>query len=913
MAVADCTPSEDEDTPQVQQGPPKQLDFDSLKGLYGRDDELYQLGSLMDRVRSGDRAMAFLHGCSGVGKTALGRSLALNCDSLFAMGKFDQAGSSNPFAAIYDSLRELCYVVGELIGETETDAATPSKNSVKDEKLRSVQEALGSYLPLLLDYIPELAKVLRGDLSLGGTDERNEVTRNQIPSHSFSMQKEAIYLLLKTMSELFGTVVWFLDDLQWASAQDIEIIKYVVSEHHAVNVAFLGAYRDDEVDHVHPLSVQVREIRRQNQAEIYMIPVGSLTVHDFSILLKDLVDAFPEKIESLARLVHENTNGNIFLAIQFLRMLQEKGLIRYSRTAFRWEWDSRRIRASININVSGYLVDIMIQQLQQETQEALRIASCLGSQFECSLIAALIDKIRAQKSNIDVTKKTNTQLSQHDLLSEAVKAGVIMRRRVKGKFRFAHDKFKEAAYRSSAGDISQKEIHYKIGSFLLRTVDENNKDQMLPLAASQLNRSLDLICDDNEKMRMAELNVRAAKCVIMQSAFFPASSFLESALSIVNECGSWNYHYNLKIEILKMLADVRYSIGDLDGCHAAVDEVKEDGASFQEKLPVLVRELELLGVEEKLQQAIDSAISILQELGDSFPRKVTRAHVVMSFLKTKLMLRGMTDEEILSLPSLDDSVCAVRLQVYTLLSTFCWLGGQRNVVALLVLRGMKTTLSVGASHYTAGACAGFGFLLCLVEDFDNAFRFASLALQFLERFPAREYQCRVLVIVYFYIYWLRKPLHFSLEPLLQSHQIGFETGDTQFAEMSAAAYCGFYLVCGLPLSPVEKDMRAFLVQMSSYRQPAIYALMQIYLQGLLNPAGHADNPAKLNGEILDCNEMEAKLKDKSSEQTLRVLWGLKVMLSYYFDDTNQSKEMLLALKNVKSGGFSLNVAIRSMS
>lgn len=840
------------------------LDFESLDHLYGRHDQIRQLEEAFHNQQQQpveSPVVVFVKGSSGVGKTALVQR-TLEGKGMFANGKFDRLGL--PFAAIFDSLRDLCHYLTE------------------DEKVLIREHlSLNSEIPVpLLDALSD-----RGD-----SDEDSDSAKSEeFSEQSFPVLKEAICTFLKTVSQEVGRrIVFFLDDVQWATAQEIDIIKAVIL---AAGVFFVGAYRDNEVDQVHPLQVQMREMKRQGQVDIKVVPVGALTIDDLAELLVDLLEQ--EDVGSLPAIVHQSTGGNVFLANQFIRTLQNEDLIRPCDAG--WEWDIAQITSRGTTDT----VVARIKQLRPETQEALQIASCFGSMFEASLI------LRFMKAAHHCGENSNP-------FQEAIDQRLVSKRRSAGKYKFVHDKFKESAYESIPDDEQKQQLHHRIGSFLVDNITASNKIKMLPLAASQLNRSPSLIVDEKERIKVAQLNLDAAKCAMKQSAFFPASNLLHASTAMSAGSTTWNENYALRLESMTLLADVQFFIGSFEDSRRAIDEVKCFAKTFDDKVPVLLREVELLGSRSKLQDAINCAVILLHSFGEHFPKKATKAHVVVSFAKTKLALRRFKndDDALSNLPEMHDKSAAMCLKIYSLLSTFCWLAAELEALALIALRCLQLTLSKGAGKFSAHTFAGFGLILLELGNGEAAHRFGDISKRYLTRFPDRECRPRTLLLLYFHLHPIRHPVHESLEPLLYAHQIGFDTGDVQYGEGAAIAYCTIYVKCGLPLEPVSRDMRSFLAQMDDYSQFAAISLTQLYLQMTLNMMGESANPAVMTGAIINETDMLTALTQDGG-QALRIFWSLKLILLYMFDErTEMAKTLLVLRRKVKSGGFTLSVALR---
>src|SRR6202023_1607866 len=97
------------------------------------------------------------------------------------------------------------------------------------------------------------------------------------------------------------------------------------------HLMLIGAYRDNEVDSTHPLMRKLEAIR-QAGATVREILLAPLAAEDLGRLLVDSLQCEPERVASLAQLIHEKTGGNPFFAVQFISSLAEEALLTFDHS-----------------------------------------------------------------------------------------------------------------------------------------------------------------------------------------------------------------------------------------------------------------------------------------------------------------------------------------------------------------------------------------------------------------------------------------------------------------------------------------------------------------------------------------------------------------------------------------------------
>lgn len=136
---------------------------------------------------------------------------------------------------------------------------------------------------------------------------------------------DAVADLLERIAEQHRVVV-VLDDLHWATASTIALLRHLLHADPHAQWCVLGTYRDTEVDRSHPLGALLADIPRVEGLE--RIGLGGLDGRG----VEDLVmaasgDDLNDDTRALAAALADRTAGNPFFANQVLRHLVERGAL----------------------------------------------------------------------------------------------------------------------------------------------------------------------------------------------------------------------------------------------------------------------------------------------------------------------------------------------------------------------------------------------------------------------------------------------------------------------------------------------------------------------------------------------------------------------------------------------------------
>ena len=207
--------------------------FEIPQKLYGREKEIDLLMDSFETISNGESQIFLVGGYSGIGKSALINEVhkpIVERHGYFIEGKFDQFQRNVPYSAITQAFSSL---IKQLMTES------PEQLGKWREKLLST---LGPNGQVLIDIIPELEQVI---------GEQPEVPHLGVEENQnrFNMVFQEF---LKLFTQQEHPLVLFIDDLQWVDSATLNLIKlFVLGQDHQYFL-FLGAYRDNEVDHHHP-------------------------------------------------------------------------------------------------------------------------------------------------------------------------------------------------------------------------------------------------------------------------------------------------------------------------------------------------------------------------------------------------------------------------------------------------------------------------------------------------------------------------------------------------------------------------------------------------------------------------------------------------------------------------------------
>jgi predicted ATPase/serine phosphatase RsbU (regulator of sigma subunit) len=493
--------------------------------LIGREEEVKAVRASFERAAKGDVEVLMVGGPSGIGKTALVRSvyseIAKAGRGLLLSGKHDQLARSTPFAAIAQA-------VGGLMQQI---AATP--RAVLEVWQDRFRDAVGDNLRVIADLVPELEWVM-GKLA----------PVQPVPTEmAYHRLKLSWIYFIQALVKAQAPLVFFLDDMQWVDHASVELIKLLLTDPERQSILLIAAYRDNEVEPGHPLLKLVADIETTG-ATTSRLTVEALDVAKVEHFLAATFATEPARAGELAQVLWRKTRGNPFFMGQLLLELYRSKLIRRDLDNGIWHWSISGIEsASITENV----VELMrqgLRELPEATQNILGLAACAGHTFTLGELAILSGEDISHVSRalwpalhdgmivpVDALYREARALAE----AEPAHGSAPASRRVDARYHFSHDRVQQACYERIA-EGERARAHQEIGQRLrARYEHDGGTAQELVEVLRHLDLGATTLQSDEARSDLARLNLQAAKAAKANAAYKVQAALLDMALSLIGE------------------------------------------------------------------------------------------------------------------------------------------------------------------------------------------------------------------------------------------------------------------------------------------------------------------------------------------------------------------------------------------
>ncbi|UVC17895.1 AAA family ATPase [Mesorhizobium onobrychidis] len=741
--------------------------------LYGREREIAVLLAAFDRVvAGGEPQLVLVSGHAGAGKSTVVHELhraLVPSSGLFASGKFDQNQRDAPYASLAQALQGL---IRPLLGKSEAELVPWRAGLI---------EALGASGRLMETLVPELEALIGPQPAVA-----------ELPPQD---AKRRFHLIIRRLLGVFARaehpLALFLDDLQWLDTATLDLLEDICTQRDMRHLLLIGAYRDNEVTPTHPLIRRLAAIRDAGGL-VREIPLAPLRLEEMVRIFADALHCRSGRVQPLARLVHKKSAGNPFFALQFLSTLPDEGLLWLDRAQGRWDWDLERIRAK---GYTDNVADLMLSKLRRlptTTQIALNVLACLGSRATVGTLTLI---------------RGEPEEAVHTVFWAAVRTGLVLRQQ--GAYRFLHDRIQEAAY----GLIPESEraaAHLAVGRVLLTHTPSDALEESIFDIVGQLNRGSMIIAPGEERERLADLNLVAARRAKAAAAYASALTYATTGAGLLPD-DAWERRYDLAFGLNLHRAECEFLAGAPAEAQARLAELASRAASLTDLARVTRLRVDLFMSLGRSDQAIVFGLDYLRRVGITWSAHPTRKQVRQEYARLWRQLGNRPMETLLNSPPMADPVALATMNVLTSLVTPA-LFTDENLRCLVIGRMGNVSLRHGNSDTSPYAYTAVGTVLGLYfGDYEAGFRFGLLGLDLVEQ-PGMD---RLKARVYLAFGNLAKssPRHVRTgRPLAQRvFETAQQVGDLTYAVLSRNNLLTYLLASGEPLSEVQRDAEAGLV------------------------------------------------------------------------------------------------------
>ncbi|WGV28843.1 ATP-binding sensor histidine kinase [Halotia branconii] len=900
--------------------------------LYGRQQEVKTLLAAFERVTKGTTEMIMVAGFSGIGKTAVVNEIhkpIVRQRSYFIKGKFDQFQRDIPLSGLVQAFQDL---IGQILLETD--------DQIQYWKTK-ILAVLGEQAQVITDVIPEL------ELIIGKQQSVSELSGSAVQNR--------FNLLFQRFIDVFTTkehpLVIFLDDLQWADTASLKFIQLLMNKSNTVNknilisspermenvwtpifdgeaweldetqevneteggLLLIGAYRDNEVSKAHPLALALQEIK-ETGVTINTITLAPLNQSHLNCLIADTLCCQKSVAVSLTQMVFAKTKGNPFFSTQFLKSLYKDEIIKFNFDVGFWQYDLAELQTLALTDDVVEFMALQLEKLPKITQEVLKLAACIGNEFDLKTLAIIHEKsIVDTASDVWAALHEGLVLPQTDVYklyqdgstsgqfidsSEPQKLSIGSLQLP--KYKFIHDRVQQAAY-SLIPEEHKKTIHLKIGLLLLNNIPIVEREEKIFQLVNQFNIAVELIIDKTQRDELAQMNLTAGRKALISTAYPAALKYLTTGIDLLT-ADSWETKYELTIALYETAAETAYLAGDFEQMKKFVQIVLTKAKTLLEKVKVYEVKIQADGAQNQALEAVNTALVVLKLLAVEFPENPNQSDIQLAMAELTSSLANRQIEELIDLPEMIEGKSLAAMCILSSASGLVY-QAVPQLFPLFVLKQIELSLQYGNAPLSAYAYVLYGLMLCgMMGDIESGYQFGNLALNLVTKFNTKEVKVKINLVFNTAILHWKVHANNILKPLMEGYSTGLETGDLEYAaySLNAYSYCSYFI--GRELTELQREMAIYSHAISQIKQKTVFHWSTIYRQNVLNLVFSGEKHSDLIGSV-DEKQILPLLLKANDRMGLLYLYFAKLHLCYLFEDFPQAVENSNLAEKYLDGGI----------
>ncbi|MBE9161598.1 AAA family ATPase [Tychonema sp. LEGE 06208] len=848
--------------------------------LFGREAEIETLIQAFGRVANGASELMLVTGFSGIGKTAIVNEVhkpIVRSKGYFIKGKYDQFQRNIPFSGLVQTFRDL---MGQLLSESDAQL---------EQWKAKILSALGENGQVLIDVIPELEEII------GKQPSAIELAA--------SAAQNRFNLLFVKFIEVFATLehplVMFLDDLQWADSASLGLMKLLMSQAEGGYLFIIGAYRDNEVFPAHPLMLALEEIQK-TMATVNTIALTPLSQSDVNLMIADTLSCAIERAMLLTELVYQKAKGNPFFTTQFLKALYEDGLIAFDWNTGSWQCDVAQVRS---LALTDDVVEFMAQQLQKlppNTQDILKLAACIGNQFDLGTLAIVYEKSQIETA-ADLWKALQegfvipiNEVYKFYQAEESATVQILSKKVDTCSYKFLHDRVQQAAY-SLIPDDRKQATHLKIGQLVLQNSSEIEQEEKLFDIVGHLNLGIELISKPTERQTLAQLNLKAGVKARNSTAYAAARIYLQIGIDLLTS-NCWVNQYELTLNLYVAAAEVVYLNHDFDGLEQMATLVLQSTQTILDKVKIYELKIASQTAQGKMLEAIAVGRDALEQLGVKIPTETDENKIGKALQILGSQQGDKLIEELVDLPVMSDATTQAAIQLLGTLFPPVFLA---RPGLLPILSSMMVSLSMdfGNAPTSTVGYAIHGMVLCaFLGEVETGYSFGKLAMNLLDRFNIRELEATIPAFFGSFIQHRQEAIRATIPTLKGSYTAAMETGNFLQSGYSILNYLESNFFGGVELDTWETEIAiysAVMAQAKQYSAQTYFDMMQQTVNNLRKVCIPSDC---LIGKAYDETVMLPKHHQNNELTVLAKVYVYKLLLAYCYGNNKSALDYIAQAK-----------------
>ena len=233
--------------------------------------------------------------------------------------------------------------------------------------------------------------------------------------------------------------------MQWADPATLDFLTYLARRISGDRVLLLLTYRREDIPELSGWLDQLTERRA-----LSVLRLSRLSLEDIVELLGSISSRSFGELSSLADFLQQESEGNPFYAVEYLRWLLESDIVAVDSRRRISHLNREALRQSVMPSGVRSLIQARLHSLGNQAQNLLELAAVIGRAFDLGLLsdAGALEEAVA-----------------YDTIEPLVNSGLIVENAEGDAYYFTHDKLRQTLY-EGIGGYRRRRLHLRVAQAL---------------------------------------------------------------------------------------------------------------------------------------------------------------------------------------------------------------------------------------------------------------------------------------------------------------------------------------------------------------------------------------------------------------------------------------------------------------
>ncbi|KAI1878769.1 hypothetical protein JX265_002946 [Neoarthrinium moseri] len=466
-------------------------------------------------------------------------------------------------------------------------------------------------------------------------------------------------------------ICFCLNDLHFADSESLELITQMIAAR--LKMVVIITFRSDELA---PEKVQrilqpaeTEEHPKSSGPRITRIKLNPLNETEILQFVASTVCRPPEEVAPLAMVIQSKTAGNPFYMREMLNACHRSKCIWYDHRESRWRFDLDKLfdqfKGEQGYDVLGHdFITRRLSELPSTSRSILTWASLVGSSFSFGLICRLlsgefdfVDDTCQEADELPAKKYTKQDAIAG--LQAAVAACIIVQGESDDRFRFAHDRYLQAA--SSLKECNMRKQQFIIAQTLMKYYGDDPKWR--DSIASHICASVDLVKRRiHHRMPFRRHLMECAATAVENGARPTAAKYYGHAVALLQP-NAWDdgedRSYQETLELHMRSAECNVFMGNSQAAHEYINTIFERASSAGDKAPAWLLRSRIEAQSGDSVSALATLKESLNHLKVDFDTSPTFEKCDAEFMQLSARIMSMERAEVMNISSIDPQLIVV--------------------------------------------------------------------------------------------------------------------------------------------------------------------------------------------------------------------------------------------------------------